>query len=138
MTTYKGILIRTSESKVQTLGTFILFDGDKKVFECKTLELPYRNNAIGASCIPLGNYKVVARNSPKYGNHFHVLDVENRDYILFHQGNFNYQIRGCVLVGSELKDINNDGEKDVINSVNTLKKLVEITTEFELTIININ
>lgn len=138
MTKIKAILIRTSDNESQTLGTFNMFDGDKVIFSCKTLELPYRNNAKGASCIPLGKYKVVGRTSPKYGNHFHVLDVENRDYILFHQGNFNYQIRGCILVGSSFKDINNDGEKDVINSKNTLSKMTGLTNEFELTIIKLN
>lgn len=43
---------------------------------------------------------------------------------------------GCILVGNEFRDINNDGLVDVTNSKLTMKKLLnELPLEFELEII---
>lgn len=121
----------------QTLGIlFVMDELNRIVFDCFTLELPNFGNKKKVSNIPIGKYKVVKRTSPKYGNHFHILDVPNRDYILIHQGNYYTQIEGCVLVGKELKDINKDGLKDVTNSVATMKILNDLLpNEFELEII---
>ena len=108
----------------QTLGTLFVIDSKNKVtYKCFTLELPNLNNKQKVSCIPTGEYTVVKRNSPKYGDHFHILDVPNRSFILIHQGNYHTQIEGCVLVGKDLVDINKDGILDVTSSVNTMKDL---------------
>jgi hypothetical protein len=132
----KAILKRTLSQDKQTLGTLELFDdANKKLFECKTLELPWLNNKKQKSCIPKGTYKVVTRKSPKYGFHFHVTNVENRDMILIHSGNYFTDILGCILVGDSLKELNNDGYLDVVNSKTTLSKLVKIATNgFTLTV----
>jgi hypothetical protein len=126
----KAILSRTLSQDKQTLGTLELFDDtNKKLFECKTLELPWLNNKKQKSCIPKGTYSVVTRNSPKYGSHFYVTNVDNRSMILIHYGNYFTDILGCILVGSAWSDINKDGYKDVVNSKMTLKKLVQIATK---------
>jgi hypothetical protein len=106
----------------QTLGT-MSYNG-KEV--AKTLELPWRENKVRISCIPEGTYRVVRRTSPKYGQHFHITGVPNRSMILIHHGNYNFQINGCVLVGSKHKDINMDGYLDVIESQKTMNKLLTI------------
>lgn len=42
-------------------------------------------------------------------------------------------IRGCVIVGDDLVDINNDDLRDVVNSATTMEKLYEILPEeFEI------
>jgi hypothetical protein len=46
-----------------------------------SLEPAWKNKERNQSCIPPGRYKVVKRNSPKFGDHFHVLNVPGRDYI---------------------------------------------------------
>jgi hypothetical protein len=132
----KAILTRTHSQDKQTLGTLELFDDkNTKLFECFTLELPWLNNQKQKSCIPKGNYIVAPRNSPKYGSHFYVTNVANRDMILIHSGNYFTDILGCILVGSCLTDINKDGYKDVVNSKVTLKKLAKIALQgFKLTI----
>lgn len=112
-------LLRTSCQPKQTLGNLSV-DG-KEI--CKTLELPWLENKRRVSCIPEGEYTVVKRNSPKYKNHFHILEVPNRDWILIHHGNFYTDILGCILVGENHVDINRDGLLDVTNSVATMKKL---------------
>ncbi|MBK5213368.1 MAG: hypothetical protein JJE55_06885 [Flavobacteriaceae bacterium] len=120
----------------QTLGDFRLEANCKVLFECKTLELPWLNNEKQKSCIPAGKYQVVSRFSPKFKNHFHVLDVPGRSYILIHPGNYYTDILGCILVGDKLSDVNGDGRRDVTNSKNTLAKLLKLAPEgFELTII---
>ena len=115
----------------QTLGRLIY---DNK-FMCHTLELPWKDNQHNISCIPEGTYKVTRRISAKHGLHFEIHDVKNRSYILIHSANFVSQLRGCVAVGDGLKDINNDGLKDVINSKKTLEMLLEeLPQEFDLVI----
>jgi len=132
----KAILTRIDFSDVQTLGELVILnDTGEAIYECKTLELEQDRNAVRDDCIPKGTYQVIKRYSPKYKNHFHVLDVPNRSYILIHAGNYNRHTLGCILVGNAHIDINNDGYKDVTSSKVTMKELNKILPEkFELTI----
>jgi len=124
-------LIRLSYEKEQTLG--YLFDGLKKL-AC-TLELEWADNQKRISCIPEGCYKVVKRTSEKYKEHFHILDVVGRDWILIHHGNFHKDILGCILVGYRHTDIDGDGYRDVTSSRSKMNELVDyLPNEFELVI----
>lgn len=114
------ILKRNKYEKKQTLGYI-----NTKAGKMFTLELPDLNNQRRISCIPLGEYEVVRRYSEKFGYHYHVLNVPDRDSILIHRGNFHSQILGCILVGTKLADINGDGYLDVTNSAIALKKMLE-------------
>jgi hypothetical protein len=96
---------------------------------CKTLELPWKDNSNFISCIPVGEYEVVKRYSEKYGDHFHVLDVPERDMILIHSGNFATDTHGCILVGIAFGDINSDGIPDIISSRAALKHLNKVLPE---------
>jgi hypothetical protein len=113
----------------QTLGEMEVTQSGKVVFRCKTLELAWKNNQQQISCIPTGTYKVVKRWSEKYGNHFHVLNVPGRSFILIHQGNFYKEILGCILVGQSHTDINGDGYKDVANSKVTMQALNKVLAD---------
>ena len=104
---------RITEGEKQTEGVLTVFqscgDGtEEKVFQCYTLELPWLDNKARISCIPKNIYNVEKRTSTKYKEHFHILDVPNRSYILIHNANYVTQTLGCVLVGKTLTDINND------------------------------
>lgn len=123
----RAYLNRVNESDKQTLGYLTLYDGLEKVFECVTLELPWLANMRNVSCIPKGVYKVVPRTSPKYKNHFILENVPNRKFILIHQGNFNTDTRGCILIGSRFAKINNDSLLDIAASRRTLLELLETT-----------
>lgn len=127
---------KTQLSEKQNNGIMFIVDGNNRIsFKCFTLELPDKGNANKVSCIPAGCYDVTKRNSPKYGDHFHVTNVSGRSYILIHQGNYYTQIEGCILVGTDLVDINGDGILDVTNSVNTMKQLnSKMPKSFKLTI----
>lgn len=122
----------------QTDGILYVIDDNKVIYECYTLELPWLDNQNNISCIPAGKYTVVKRKTKdsnfKY-EHFHIKDVEGREWILIHKGNYYTQIRGCVLVGEGLSDINSDGILDVTSSGVALGKLLDILPdEFELDI----
>ncbi len=135
----RAVLIRLNENRKQTLGRFFLFDGLDIAFECCTLELPFITNAKNISCIPTGEYKVSTRNSEKYGDHYQVENVMMRDYILIHPANYYTQLRGCIAVGYNFYDINNDGEHDLTHSRRTMKHLLSIAPNgFKLIIINID
>jgi len=99
----------------------ILNYGAMRVF---TLELPNKENQTGISCIPEGEYKTRIINSPSLGKCIDVMNVEGRSYIRIHAGNYTRQIRGCLLVGESLKDIDKDGIIDVTNSKATLELLM--------------
>ena len=66
---------------------------------------------------------------------FEVLGIEGHSGLLFHNGNYFWQTKGCVLVGEKTTDLNHDGHPDITNSVATFNKfmaLQEGVDEFEL------
>ena len=64
---------------------------------CKTIELPWKNNQPRVSCIPEGRYRLRRRHSPRFREHYEVMDVKDRKYILFHAGNdAGKELRGCI------------------------------------------
>jgi hypothetical protein len=133
MSLEKVTLERFKHQDKQTLGVLYLKDS----VTLKTLELDWENNERQKSCIPIGTYKVVPRTSKKYGKHFHVTGVPNRDLILFHSGNYHTQILGCILVGLKHADVNKDGYLDVVQSKDAMKILLDTYPNgFELQIIN--
>ena len=133
----RAVLIRLNESKNQTLGRLFVFNGLDIIYKCCTLELAWRENKRSVSCIPKGEYKVNPRNSDKYGNHFLVENVDMRDYILIHEANYYTQLRGCIGVGADFYDINNDGEMDITSSRKTKAELLKIAPNgFNLLIIS--
>jgi len=124
-------LTRTKYEDKQTLGV-IHYKGEEL---CVTLELAWNNNNPRVSCIPNAKYKVIRRQSPKYGQHFHITDVPGRSLILIHQANYHYQLLGCVAVGQKHIDLNKDGYLDVTNSKRTMTKLLKVLPKtFELVI----
>lgn len=87
-------------------------DGTLGVIYCAgyaayTLELPWRENRRGVSCIPVGAYTLSPYSSPSFPNHYEIEGVTGRDSILIHSGNwagdtsrgFKSDSNGCVLVG---------------------------------------
>lgn len=128
------VIERTDHHSKQTLGLLDFMLEGKAAFNCRTLELPWLNNQRRVSCIPIGFYEVIKRQSTKYGECFLIRSigedqVEGRDWILIHPGNYYTQILGCVLVGKRHIDINKDGLKDVTESKATMRKLLEVTPD---------
>ncbi len=127
---------RINKSEFQCLGILTILDGDNfPYWECRTLELPDLGNEKRISCIPEGIYWVEKRWSKKYGNHFHIKDVDGRSYILIHNANYVRQLLGCITVGLAHTDIDGDGLRDVTRSKQTLKDLNrELPDRFKLEI----
>ena len=122
-------LIRLEYGEKQTLGKLFAFDGLNKIYECNTLELPWKDNRIRVSCIPKGTYSVKKHTSPKFGYCFWIQSVPDRSEILIHRGNYYMDTLGCIMLGDSFSDINHDGIIDVRNSTNTVNNLVALMPE---------
>ena len=120
------ILRRTKKLKAATYGELTCGK-----FECKTLELPDKNNQTNISCIPEGKYAYKVLESSRRFDYPHVwiLDVPGRTGIKIHVANFVRELRGCPCVGSYFKDIDEDGILDVVDSRDTLEDLIEVIPE---------
>ena len=131
-------VIRIGENSKQSVSKFIVFDDrDFEVAQGFILELPDKQNQKRISRIPEGEYDCVKRFSEKYKNHFHILDVPNRSYILIHIGNYKGDTKGCLLPGQSLTDIDGDGYQDVTSSGDTMRLLNRILPdEFKVIIKN--
>jgi len=131
-------IIRIDEDEKQTISKFIVFDDrDFEVAQGFMLELPDKQNQKRISRIPEGEYDCVKRFSEKHKDHFHILNVPNRSYILIHVGNYNGDTLGCLLPGQSLVDLNSDGYMDVTSSGPTMTLLNKIlSNEFKVIIKN--
>lgn len=125
MNRYFAVLERINNSNTQTMGVITLFRDSDVLGTYRTLELGWHENTPNISCIPKGQYEVIPYSSKKYPKAFHVLDVPERSNILIHNGNFYTDIRGCILVGKEISDINNDGFLDVTQSMSALGEIID-------------
>lgn len=93
----KLLLQREPYGEKSTLGE--LFENGKHFVY--TLELPWKSNQHGVSCIPPGTYQVTLEPSAKFGGRKtpHIKNVPGRDNILIHVGNYPHDTEGCVVVG---------------------------------------
>ena len=111
----KAILLRRETGDQGTFGSLYL-DGIAEPF-CVTLELPWRKNARGSSCVPAGKYLFKKRpDSPKHGSVYEEWDdpatparedVKDRDNCQVHAANlagdaekgYVAQLLGCIAPG---------------------------------------
>jgi hypothetical protein len=119
-------VLRTIDNGKQTNGVLYVEKDGAIIFECFTLELPWKDNERRVSCIPEGTYKAVKHRSPKFGNSVWIKDVPNRSEILIHPANYVRQLLGCIAVGKDLKDIDGDELEDVTASRNTMNELLAL------------
>ena len=97
----------------------LLLNGDRL---CSTIELPWKNNEPKVSCIPEGDYELRKRWSRRFGNHFMLLDVPERSYILVHPANDAVrELKGCIAPVSFLS-----GEGKGLQSKAAFQKLSEL------------
>ena len=124
-------LKRVIDNKDATFG--VLINGDTPF--AVTLEPAWEDNKKGISCIPSGPYNCKRVKSPKFGDTFEILDVEERTHILFHKGNSERNTQGCVLIAEEFGKLN--GKAAVLASGRGFAEFMSIlkeVDEFELTI----
>ncbi len=113
------LLIRQRADGMATQGELHRAPGP--MFLCYTLELPWRANERGRSCIPTGRHKLKLRGEGGFWQRYterwdwHAemieVEVEGRDFILFHTGNTHHHTDGCILVGEQKgRDTTPDGD----------------------------
>lgn len=120
----KVCIERYNYGKKQTTGKLFIYDQEGRLrLLLHTLELPWKDNKRRVSCIPEGKYRVIKHRSPKFKNSFWIQDVEGRSEILIHAGNYYTQILGCILVGTDSRDINGDGLADVVSSRRAIERM---------------
>ena len=93
------LLIRDNFTEKSVIGKLYL----NTEFYGHTLELAWKSNSKGISCIPKGVYEVVKRHTEKSKykyEHLHILDVPDRELILMHIGNYPKNSKGCILLGN--------------------------------------
>ena len=131
----KLILARSKRLSNDRQTTGVLFNEQLDEL-CKILELPWKNNERSVSCIPEGEYRVVAHKSPKFGHCFWVRYVPNRSEILIHPANYTRELLGCLAPGLDFGDIDGDGVIDVKSSRKAMDKLLTtLPREFTLQIV---
>lgn len=105
MTAMQGKIERALTTKQGTLGTLFI---EQNPF-CFTLELPWRNNEVNASCIPVGKYLAKFEYSHRFERCVYTLqNVPNRSAIEIHSGNWAGSVydglktdtQGCILLGN--------------------------------------
>lgn len=119
------MITRTSDDGKVTLGD-VMVTNDGKEFECKSLELPWKQNMENISCIPPNIYRCKKIKSPSLGDCFEITGVPYRTYVRGHKANFTRQILGCVAFGMYHADIDGDGIMDIAKSGVTFDKLMAI------------
>ena len=125
-------LVRVTDNNGATLG--VLTINDKA--EMLTLEDPWQLNERNISCIPEGRYRIRNHNSPRFGKTYIVDDVPERSHILIHAGNTPKDTQGCILVGLQYGELNN--QPAVLASRSAFDKFMEIMNkdDGELIIVN--
>lgn len=134
MNTINAVLSRDYGVK-STLGCWYVFEGNKSIFNCVTIELPVfvvpmRLNSHKIDCILPGVYDMIKTISPTKGLVFLLLNVPGRTAVEVHIGNFatgkKVDTEGCILPGMRLEDINHDGDLDVADSTGAMETLLAI------------
>jgi len=109
-------------------------------FFCYTLEKEWLDNEKYISCIPPGKYSCKPYSSKKYPDVTQVTNVENRDKILIHAGNYHWDVKGCILLGSSFKEkvtVKKGDTAAVYSSRKTLKEFfAKVGRDFELEILS--
>lgn len=96
-------------------------------YSCDSLELPWKDNQHGISCIPAGTYNVSwGFMETKGRHHYQLQNVPERTGVFIHAGNYaagnHPDVLGCILLGRGFADINSDGAADILHSADTVSE----------------
>ena len=114
-----AVLVRDQQTDEVTFGTLTLpWCG----VECRTLELPWRDNQNSISCIPDGIYGLEPVYSRTFGHILSVRDVPSRSLVRVHAGNHTGHTHGCILTGKSIGSFR--GRPFIFNSRDALRVVV--------------
>lgn len=119
-------LIRVEESNQGTFGNLLICS---QVF-CITLECPDRLNERDVSSIPAQQYQCIKIRSPQFGETFEIVDVPNRDHVLFHPANIVKETEGCIILAQYFGKLY--GNRAVLNSGRTFKEFMRIMKDVDI------
>ena len=131
------VITRQASSPSGTPGELQVTNSHGETLACKTLELPWKDNQPGISCIMADSYKATIWHSDHLDcDVLRLEDKHGRKDCLIHCGNFagdvsqglETQVHGCTLVGSSYGTLTNDEGKAqiaILNSRTTLKRLID-------------
>jgi len=120
-----------------TFGEFAVYDGERKIFECKTCEDALRGNGDagtvslwkikGSSAIPYGTYPLRFTLSSKYPpREWEICDVPGFTGIRIHAGNKPSDTEGCLLLGEHI----NGDYNGIVNSVAAIKRFKAVMEKY--------
>ena len=122
---YAMILIeRFAHTRYGTLGKLTM-----EGLHAYTIELPWRGNRVGESCIPPGVYKAQRHESPTHGDTLWLRQVPGRSEILIHSANGPHQLEGCIAPGDDYGWWHKHGELAVWHSRETLTLILEAVSD---------
>ena len=130
----KVVVIRHKGNDNYSLGNCLVIDEDSGdiVFKKKSLERGWRDNENNVSCIPPGEYIMRQDFSPKFNKYlWEIYGVAGRSECKFHAANYWKQLNGCIALGEQHIDINNDGDPDVTSSRNAMAQFEDILQEYQ-------
>jgi len=115
------LIERFAYTKHGTLGQFDFeADDGAGLVAGYTIELPWRDNRNGESCIPVGGYRAIRHDSPTFGPTMWLQDVPGRSEILIHVANSPTDLDGCIGPGDDYGWWDDRDELAVWNSRDTL------------------
>lgn len=116
-----------------TVGNMYISGVPNKGKQLSTIELPWKNNKKGESCIAEGEYILELHRSPSKGECLKVKMPNgsgvlpgNRQDVLVHVANYTKELLGCIAPGLRHGDINHDGIIDVGDSIKALDFLLTL------------
>lgn len=109
-----AVIIRQPSTDQGTFGK-LFTEG----FSCNTLELPWRWNKQGMSCVPEGEYICFWHKSPSKGWVYLVTNTSPRNNVLIHSANFagdkslgwQTHLEGCIALGYKTGIMGNKSSK---------------------------
>ena len=124
-------LIRQARSIPDVDGTFGKFSVDGGKLDFVSGELPWRDNATGLSCVPLGSYVCKVVQSPAHGTVYELQGVKDRTHCQIHSANFcgdklkgkKCELLGCIAIGSRVWDL--QGQRAVSGSRDAIKSFMD-------------
>ncbi len=147
----KATLTRYETGDEGTFGILTIGDPAAPAFRCYTVELPWRENRNGVSCIPTGEYLFKWRtDSPKHGSCYEewdnpatpeAEDVPGRSNVQIHAANlagdmekgFISQLLGCIAPGAGVAKfpagVKPAGSKDQMGVTESGKTLAAMNKE---------
>lgn len=131
---------RYLRTDVESISMVKVYNQETFIYQCFLLELPWRNNKQGVSCIPVGMYIIKKRKAGENGSrinypHLEIMNVPGRDGIKWHVANYVKQLLGCGAPGKTAEDIDQNGILDMVSSRMTLNELLNVLDDENILII---